>query len=113
YPDNEPLPGWTMKLHSGFGCTGVVLQIGVTNNDGLVDFTGLAPGPYSVEEVLQPGWAPIGTGVCQDVNVTALSPSDEEVRMGSRPNAPATYPPAGDDAFNSGANVQIAINGVG
>ena len=97
----DPLPDWRMNLHAGSGCSGPVIQSGFTNNYGMVDFEGLSNGSYSVAEVPQPGWAPVG-GVCQDVTVSSNPPS-----------APQEYPGMGTDSFPSGAHVTIDITGFG
>ena len=111
----RPLPGWDMRLHAGTGCTGQVLQTGTTNADGLVDFENLVPGDYSVEEVVQPGWQPY-PGSCQGVNVPPDPPAggaEAEVMSFTLPQASvpytATYPPAGDDRFDSGAHVVLDL----
>ena len=111
---NQPIPDWTMNLHAGTDCTTPVLQSGVTNADGLYDFTDLAPGDYSVEEVLQPGWTPV-TGVCQAVTISPAQAQagNKVVKSSARSGANPAYPGAGDDSFPSGANVTISINGAG
>ena len=99
----DPLPGWTMNLYGGPGCTGPVLDTLVTNGDGLVDFLGLSNGDYSVAEVMQPGWTPF-TGVCQDT--TLARPG------GSSGPATGEYPGMGDDTFASGAHLTLELQGM-
>jgi hypothetical protein len=107
---NQPLPGWTMLLHQGSACQGPVMQVGTTDSNGLMDFLGLTPGDYSVEEQLQNGWTPV-TGVCQNVTASMLtSVSREKSATNARPGP--HYPGAGDDTFPSGGSVSISLNGL-
>jgi len=93
-----------MQLHQGPNCGGPVIASLFTDGNGLATFNNLAPGQYSVQEILQPGYVPVGSGVCQNVLVTALA--------GAIPASP-NYPPAGDDTFDSPVYVSVEINGVG
>ncbi|ACK65051.1 Carbonate dehydratase [Rippkaea orientalis PCC 8801] len=47
------LPGWQIQL---INFDGDVIATTTTNLFGNYEFTGLAPGPYVVREVMQPGW---------------------------------------------------------
>ncbi len=59
----EPgLEGWTINLKNG----GIIFATTTTGPDGVYEFTGIAPGSYTVEEVAQPGWYqsyPASTGI--------------------------------------------------
>ena len=70
-----PLTGWTMRLYPGPGCSGSAIQTGVTNADGLVSFTDLGAGAYSIQETLRPGYLNVSP-LCQDVTL-AQSPSGD------------------------------------
>lgn len=97
-----PLAGWTMRLYVGAGCSGSVLQTGVTDADGLASFVGLEAGVYSVQEALRPGYLNVSP-LCQDVTL-AQSPNSGRLESSSD-----TYPPAGDDAYAGGAYLVLRL----
>ena len=105
---HQPLPGWEMHLYTGFGCLGNPLASGFTDADGFIDFLDLAPDIYSVKEKLQPDWES-KNGDCQDV----LLPGGVVTSLGlpACPTQPdLEFPEPGCDSFDSGAQVNIAIN---
>ena len=68
------LGGWTIFLDDGNGTLDVGETSTVTNPDGSYWFGGLAPGSYTVAEVLQLGWAqslPGGANASYSVNLGA------------------------------------------
>ena len=51
--EGEPgLEGWTVNLKSG----DTIIATTTTGPDGAYEFTGIVPGSYTVEEVMQSGW---------------------------------------------------------
>lgn len=64
WDDGEPaLPGWTIYLDlNGNGELDNQEPSQVTDNDGSYAFVGLAPGSYTVGEVMQEGWTQIYPG---------------------------------------------------
>jgi len=97
----DTLPNWPMKLYQGAECQGSPIAQMTTGPDGLLDFTDLSPGPYSVMEEQMADYDPI-TPVCQSVVL-----SDDGV-VGSGLSA-QDYPPAGMDMFPSGAGMFVQI----
>ncbi|MEW6401298.1 MAG: hypothetical protein AB1649_05825 [Chloroflexota bacterium] len=78
----EPsLSDWEMKLYQGFGCTGTSLVSGFTDMEGILIFSGLQPGEYSVMETLETGWQNT-TDLCQDVTLAAAG--SESVNFGNQ-----------------------------
>jgi len=51
-PGETGLAGWTVNLRNG----GIVFATATTGADGAYEFTGIAPGTFTVDEVSQPGW---------------------------------------------------------
>src|SRR5205814_214749 len=49
----QPLSNWKMQLHPGPNCTGPVIASLFTDGNGLATFNNVAPGQYSVNEILQ------------------------------------------------------------
>lgn len=86
----------------------------VTDNRGVVDFTGpapesttgLEPGLYSVQEQIMQRWENV-TPPCQTVDLTQSNAG------GKSPQGEKTYPPAGNDTFDSGAQIEIDLKELG
>ena len=110
----EGLPGWEINLYDGTGCSGSPIDSGFTDADGLIEFGGLAPGTYSVEGKLQPGWNPEGPP-CKQAEVGLIVPLAQEPPGPSgavlacpiSPNLP--FPDAGCDEFSSVATVKVEL----
>ena len=94
-----PMSGWTMNLYSGAGCQGTAVATQVTDSNGIVDFTNLSAGSYSVGEVNQVGWTPM-SGVCQDTALTGRS---------SGGSAVGGYA-SGDDNFVRASNFKVELS---
>ncbi|MCX6030340.1 MAG: DUF6073 family protein [Chloroflexi bacterium] len=105
WPEMLPLPGWKMTLFGGPSCAGNPLAALATDDRGLVDFMALAPGVYSVQEDVQPGYENLSP-LCQAMDV-----GDPTVPTASL--ASLAYPPGGEDTFPSGANLTIDLGGLG
>jgi uncharacterized repeat protein (TIGR01451 family) len=69
--------GWEILLKQGATVVG-----SDTTDDGYVDFTGLAPGAYTVAETVQEGWTP--TNLTYPVPVTLTSGGQEVVKLGNK-----------------------------
>jgi hypothetical protein len=114
--NNTPLPGWEMKLYAGSGCTGSPIDTMTTDDDGLLDFTGLSPNIYSVAETPQDGWDP-ESDECQDVDLLgpAVGSLVTQAQIDDLPDCPTQpdleFPGTGCDAFDSGAQVNIQLAG--
>lgn len=65
--DDAPLAGWTVDLFMNDGTA--PLQTAVTASDGSFSFNNLAPGSYTVQEVLPAGWTETGGGAGYTVTV--------------------------------------------
>ena len=87
-----------------------MLQTGQTDSSGLLDFTDLSAGDYSVEEDMLNGWTPV-TGTCQNVTASMLAHAGaNKIKSASRTGANPAYPGAGDDTFQSGGDVSLNLN---
>ncbi|MEX2159280.1 MAG: dockerin type I domain-containing protein [Dehalococcoidia bacterium] len=107
--NNQPLPNWEFNLYAGLNCQGNAISEQETGDRGLLDFTGLEPGPYSVEEKPQAGWNVVGEE-CQNVQV----PQGGAAGLPACPIQPdADFPQPGCDTFVSGARVIVEINANG
>ncbi len=90
------------------------MQTKTTDNQGIVDFTGpttdsitgLEPGLYSVQEASGGGWENV-TPLCQNVDLTHSNSG------GQSPTQFNQYPPAGQDIFDSGAQIEIDLGEFG
>ena len=106
----EPLADWEFNLFAGPDCNGPHIDSGFTDEDGILDFLGLEPGTYSVEEKLEPGWNPV-TDICQDV---AAGAAGSPAGLPPCPIQPdAEHPQPGCDSFLSAARVVIRNNATG
>jgi uncharacterized surface anchored protein len=76
--EGEPgLEGWEFDLLDE---TGAVMGTGVTDANGQVSFTGLMPGDYTLQEVMQPGWF----NTTPMVQTVTLAPGDDiDVEFGN------------------------------
>ncbi|MDD4650810.1 MAG: SdrD B-like domain-containing protein, partial [Methanothrix sp.] len=78
----EPgLEGWTVNLKNG----GIVFATTTTGLDGAYEFTGIAPGTFTVNEVGQPGWLqtyPASPGV-HTVKLTSGVPGPNDLDFGN------------------------------
>lgn len=115
YDNYQPLGGWAITLFSGADCQpGNLMYTQTTDNRGIVDFTGptdnsaigLEPGLYSVNESIGNGWQNV-TPLCQNVDLTQSNAA------GKSPQVFNQYPPAGNDTFDSGAQVEIDLGPLG
>lgn len=106
--NNQPIAGVKFNLFAGPNCQGTSLLSRTTGQRGLLDFTGLAPGLYSVREKEQAGWNVVGE-ICQNVQLPQGSVSGNVPTCLIVPNA--DFPQPGCDEFNSGARVIVRING--
>ncbi len=104
-----------MTLFSGAGCQqSNFMYTKTTDNQGIVDFTGptadstagLEPGVYSVKEPTGSGWENV-TPLCQNVDLTQSNSG------GQSPTVFNQYPLAGNDTFDSGAQVEIDLGMLG
>ncbi len=72
----EGLVGWTVFLDSNLnGSFDVGEPSTITNAGGDYLFTELTPGPQTVYEVLQPGWAP-GTGLADHITLDVIDETE-------------------------------------
>lgn len=77
----EPgLSNWSISLYIGSGCNGSPLASSLTNADGMVVFTLLSAGDYSVSETMQAGWQNT-TDLCQ--NISLETDASETVYFGN------------------------------
>ena len=111
----QGLPGWEINLYDGPDCLGLPHpDSGLTDADGLIEFGGLAPGIYSVQETLQPGWNAEGP-VCKEAAVGPLGPLAHEspAPLGVVPTCPISpnlpFPDPGCDEFSSIATVKVEL----
>ena len=105
------IPGWQINLYDGTGCTGDAIDSGLTGDDGLIEFTGLLAGAYSVEEKSQPLWNPEGPE-CQDVELGLVVLPADATAAGVlvcpiSPDLP--FPEPGCDQFTAVATVQVEL----
>ncbi len=104
----QGLPGWEINLYAGGTCSGNAIDSGTTDADGLLEFSGLIPGAYSVEEKLQPNWNAV-SDVCQAATVPGPAGSG----AGTLPTCPVSpnlpFPDPGCDEFSSVATVQVVF----
>lgn len=105
---DQPLSGWGITLYGGSKCEGPSIGEAITNATGMVDFVGLPPSVYSVQESLGAGHEAVSP-TCQSVDLT-----DPPEPPGPCPIVPnLTYPDAGCDVFDSGAAVKIDLSPIG
>lgn len=104
-----------MTLFAGEGCQSKdYMYAKQTDDRGIVDFTGptlesttgLEPGLYSVQEATGGGWQNV-TPICQEVDLTQSNAG------GQSPDTFTTFPPAGKDTFDSGAQIEIDLGNLG
>ncbi|HEX7445625.1 MAG TPA: SdrD B-like domain-containing protein, partial [Methanothrix sp.] len=86
---DEGLSGWTINLKDASGA----VKTATTGADGSYQFCGLFPGTYTVSEVTQPKWTPIGpTSIT--VNLDCANSEDNIFRNRlTPPPPPPTNPP--------------------
>ena len=105
--NNQPLAGFEFNLYAGSNCQGSPVLSRTTGGQGLVDFTGLDPGTYSIEEKEEPGWNVVGED-CQTVLVPQGGIAGVVPTCPIDPNE--EFPQPGCDTFVSGARVIVEIN---
>ena len=108
-----PLGGWEIELFGNDDCSGSPIDSGVTDNNGLIDFTGLVEGTYSLKEEDGAGFTPDGD-LCQPAFVgDALSAAgaDSLPPCPAQPNLP--FPAPGCEDFDSGAQVNLDFSPIG
>ncbi len=110
-----PLAAWEIELFGNDDCSGPPMDSGVTDNNGLIDFTGLVEGTYSLKEEERSGFTPDGD-LCQTAFVgdavgAAGAAGGDTLPPCPPPNNP--FPDPGCDEFDSGAQVNIDFSPIG
>lgn len=105
----EPdLSGWEMKLYIGSGCAEPPFSTGMTNDEGNYEFSGLAPGDYSVKETPQNGWIRTTQPECRPMHLIAGAP--QTVNFGNLPLPDLTITKLADqDPVPPGASLRYTI----
>ena len=107
-----PLGSWEIELFGNDDCSGTPIDAGVTDDNGLIDFTGLVEGTYSLKEEERTGFTPDGD-LCQKAFVgdAVSAASADDLPPCPPPNNP--FPAPGCDEFDSGAQVNIDFSPIG
>ena len=111
-----PLAAWEIELFGNDDCSGTPIDSGVTDNNGLIDFTGLVEGTYSLKEEERAGFTPDGD-LCQTAFVgDAAGAAAGVASIDDLPPCPTSnlpFPEPGCDDFDSGAQVNIDFSPIG
>ena len=115
--DNSGLPGWEITLQPTYGGTS---QSHITDGTGWVRFNMLTPGSYTLAEVAQPGWEPVGpmtitmqlenTGSCSVAILYNRQSHQADYHHSDEP-APPPHPTPTDDEPTQCSQIYIVQRG--
>jgi hypothetical protein len=110
-----PIAGWEIELFASDDCSGNPIDSGETDSNGLIDFTGLTEGTYSLREEERSAFTPDGD-LCQKAFVGDAAGAAGATNGDGLPPCPVPnnpFPAPGCDEFDSGAQVNLDFSPIG